>query len=65
MWFQHVIIAIAVLVCLAIVARQVVLTLRLRKGGLGSCCSKGCSAGDGASTTRSVFIPVESLAARK
>lgn len=63
MFLQHAIVLALAVVCLAIVVRQAVQTLRLRKSGFGSCCSRGCSTD--AARPRTQFIPVESLSRRR
>jgi len=78
---QHTIALTLVAGCLTFLLFQVLSTLRTGKGKLGSCCSKGCSAGEppksGAQTPdetkngskpgtgRVVFLPVELLGRRK
>jgi hypothetical protein len=58
---QHVLVLSLVVFCLAYVVRQAIATLRLRKGNLGSCCSKGCSAGDTPPSPKSQFLPADLL----
>jgi hypothetical protein len=70
-WFQHLVVALIALVCVAFIARQAFKTLTLRRSKLGACCSKGCDAGEKvgaqtqASTERAQFLPVEMLSRKR
>jgi len=72
LWIQHLLVLLIVAACVAFVARQMVRTFKLKKSKLGSCCAKGCDAGekqspDGAKAQpaeRVVFMPVEMLRKR-
>ena len=70
-WMQHVLVLALVGFALFVVIRQVVGTLRLKHGKMGSCCAKGCgseqstaSGSKPASAERIVFLPVEALKRR-
>jgi hypothetical protein len=58
---QHVVVIALVVVCLAYVVRQAVVTLRGDKSKLGSCCSKGCSAGEPQTQSKPQFLPAQML----
>jgi hypothetical protein len=59
-WSQHLLVIVLVAGALFVVIRQVVGTLRLKHGKMGSCCATGC-APKPPSTERIVFLPAESL----
>jgi hypothetical protein len=63
---QHLLVLLLVVACVALVARQAVVTLRGR-GKLGSCCSKGCSSANPAKppADRVVFLPADMLTKRR
>jgi hypothetical protein len=72
MWVQHLLVLAAVAGAAVYVVRQAVATLRVGKGGFGSCCAKGCqpqfqsqSQSKTMPAERIVFLPVESLTARR
>ena len=70
LWLQHLLVLAAVAGAAAHVVRQAVATLRAGKGGFGSCCAKGCqpqsqSQSKAPPPERIVFLPVESLTARR
>jgi hypothetical protein len=63
---QHFLVLAVVAVSAAWISRQTLLTFRSAKGGLGSCCSKGCGGGSQSSqqdvtknsgTNPTVFVP--------
>ena len=62
---QHVVVIAIVGLCLAYIAKQVVATLRLGKGNLGSCCSKGCSAAEPQQTPKAQFLPADLLVRKR
>jgi hypothetical protein len=63
---QHLIVLALVVVCVAYIAKQAIGTLRGRKGNLGSCCSKGCNAGEQQQTqAKTQFLPAEMLIRRR
>ena len=68
LWIQNILVIALVAACVVAVGRQLVGTLRLKRGAkLGSCCAKGCESQPtpSASTERVVFIPSSSLRVRK
>lgn len=68
LWLQHVLVISLALVCVGLVVRQLVGTLRGGKTVLGKCCAKGCEAGEKNEEKqgeRVVFMPVEMLGKRK
>ena len=67
-WLQHVLVISLALVCVALVVRQLVGTLRGGKSVLGKCCAKGCEPIEAKKEGRGervVFMPVEMLSKRK
>jgi hypothetical protein len=66
-WLQHTLVISLALVCLALVLRQLVGTLRGGKGVLGKCCAKGCEpvGTKKKQAERVVFMPVEMLSKRR
>jgi hypothetical protein len=67
-WLQHTLVISLAFVCLALVVRQLVGTLRGGKSVLGKCCAKGCGAVEKKEEKRGervVFIPVEMLSKRR
>src|SRR5436190_21575581 len=74
-WLQHLLVLLLVIGCCAFVARQALASLAGRKSKLGSCCAKGCSAGETAKPAaaasaapkpeRIVFMPIEMLSRRR
>ncbi len=67
MWMQHLLVLVAVGICLAVVARGALRTLRGHKSKLGSCCAKGCSETAKAQATaeRVVFFPSDMLVRKR
>lgn len=67
LWLQHILVLALVAFAVFVVIRGAVGTLRLRHGKIGSCCAKGCDAGQPKvqSPERIVFLPVESLRRRR
>ena len=43
-WLQNLLVLAIVIVCVGVVGRQAVRTLRGKKSKLGACCAKGCEA---------------------
>lgn len=67
-WLQHALVISLALVCLALVLRQLVGTLRGGKSAMGKCCAKGCEPVEKKEERRGdrvVFMPVEMLSKRK
>lgn len=61
---QNILVLALVLVCVIVVARGAWKSLMFKKGGIGSCCSKGCAENNRAQIPekqRVTFIPVENL----
>ncbi len=58
---QHLIVLALVVLCVAYVAKQAIGTLRGGKGKLGSCCSKGCNAGEQQTQAKPQFLPADLL----
>ena len=67
LWLQHTLVISLAVVCLALVVRQLVGTLRGGKSVLGKCCTKGCEPVDTQKKQgeRVVFMPVEMLSKRR
>lgn len=63
---QHILVLALVAGCLAWVLRGVVRTIRQQRGGVGSCCAKGCGTSSekmsqDQANQRVVFVPSENL----
>lgn len=67
LWLQHLLVLLAVAAAAAFVLWQAYRSLVGRRSKLGSCCDKGCAeqAPPKQPAERIVFLPVESLTARK
>ena len=66
MWFQHLLVLLAVAGCLGFVARQGLRTFAGRKSKFGSCCAKGCDAGaPKPDAQRVVFLPTDMLTIKR
>lgn len=67
---QHILVLTIVAGCLVWVLRGVVRTIRQKRGGVGSCCAKGCGTSSekntqGAANPRVVFVPIENLSKKR
>jgi hypothetical protein len=63
---QNIVVFIVLAACLAMIARSALRTFRQKKGGLGSCCSKGCEAAAHTQAVgRTVFVPSDTLRRKK
>lgn len=67
---QHILVLALVAGCLAWVLRGVVRTIRQKRGGVGSCCEKGCGTSSekrsqDQANPRVVFVPVENLSKKR
>ena len=63
---QNLIVFGLILVCITVIARGAWRTFARKRGGIGSCCSKGCDAEAKPEVAgRTVFIPANSLRRKK
>jgi hypothetical protein len=63
---QNLIVLALILVCIMVIARGAWLTFARKRGGIGSCCSKGCDAiATPQAAGRTVFIPADTLRRKK
>lgn len=63
-WQQHLLVLLLVAGCAVAIGLQAVRTLRGKKSKLGSCCAKGCEAGEPAKTPGVHFMPADMLRKR-
>jgi hypothetical protein len=65
---QNILVLVLVLLCVGVVVRGAWKSLMLKRGGIGSCCSRGCGENKVAQMPekqRVVFVPVENLAKKR
>ena len=70
LWSQHLLVALAVMACIAFIARHAVLSLRGRKSRLNGCgtcnsCGTNNAASGRAPPQRIAFLPAEMLGRRR